>query len=323
MVTLTQLSYIVAVDRCGSFNKAAKQCFVTQPTLSMQIQKLEDHLGIVIFDRSKQPITTTPPGRKIVDQAKVVLREAERIDEIIHEAQQKVEGLYRLAVIPTLAPYLIPRFTRAFIAKYPKVQLVIEETKTEDIITALKMDQIDAGLLVTPLEDSNIIEHPIFDEPFYVYAPQESDFSKKQLITQSDLPTDRLLLLTEGHCLREQMLNLCQIREELNERESQPLLFESGSIETLINMVDQGHGYTIVPHLAAFQNINRSGKFFHFAAPVPSRQVSLVTHRSSIRKAIFEALLQEINLCLPDELKQQQASTKTIAIKRQQNLVAT
>lgn len=316
MITLTQLSYIVAVDRYGSFKKAAKQCFVTQPTLSMQVQKLEELLGVVLFDRSKQPIEATPPARKIIDQAKTVLREASRISEIINEAQQKVEGLFRLAVIPTLAPYLIPRFTRSFMETYPRVQLVIEESKTEDIIKALRDDAVDAGLLVTPLNEGDITEHPIFEEPFYVYAPDSESFGKGKLLKQSDLPYDRLLLLTEGHCMREQMLNLCEIRDELNTKENQSLLFESGSIETLINMVDHGHGYTIIPYLAAFGQHRRSGSIYSFQAPIPTRQVSLVVHQSSIRRAILEALGQEIKNSLPEDLRQQKPQTQQIAIKR-------
>lgn len=315
MITLTQLSYIVAVDRCGSFKKAAKQCFVTQPTLSMQIQKMEDELDIVIFDRSKQPITATPSGRSIIDQAKVVLRESSRIEEIIHDAQHKVEGLYRLAVIPTLAPYVIPRFTKTFLQEYPKVQLVIEESKTEDIVHGLRHDKIDAGLLVTPLEEESIVEYPIFEEPFYVYAPENADFARGQLLTQNELPIENLLLLTEGHCMREQMLKLCTIREELKQREGQSLLFESGSIETLINMVDQGHGFTIIPHLAAIDLEHRQGKIHKFQAPVPTRQVSLVVHRSAIRKAILDALSQVIHESLPENLRSAHTSTQPIQIK--------
>ena len=288
MVTLTQLSYLIAIDRYGSFREAAKHCFVTQPTLSMQVQKLEEFLDITVFDRSKQPITATPAGRSIVEQAKIVLRESAKIEEIIKESRGEVEGTLRLGVIPTIAPYLLPRFTRKFIEDYPKAQLIIEECKTEDIIEGLRNNKFDLGLLVTPLEEQDIREIPIVNEKFYVYSNDDS-FHNKELLNPNQLPVENMLLLSEGHRMREQMLNLCQLKSEFR-KQNQTLFFESGSIETLVNMVDAGHGFTIIPYLAAFHAQKRQGQVLAFAGPVPVREISLVTHKSSIRTAATQAL---------------------------------
>jgi LysR family hydrogen peroxide-inducible transcriptional activator len=303
MITLTQLSYLIAIEKHGSFKKAAKACYVTQPTLSMQLQKLEEDLGVLLFDRTRHPVTPTTPGRQIIEQARVVLRETERIHELVQEAQQTITGEFRLGVIPTLAPYLIPRFCQRFIDQYPKVELIIEESKTEDIVNALRSDRLDAGLLVTPLKESAIVEYPIFQEPFYVYCPADFALPDELAIDQNQLPTEKLLLLREGHCMREQMLNLCRLREEKRRLNHQSLQFESGSIETLINMVDSGHGFTIIPFLALASLRSPKGRIVPFQSPIPTREVSLVVHRSFIKRATLEAMKSSIETSLPAELQ--------------------
>ncbi len=314
MITLTQLEYIVAVERYGNFKRAAKSCFVTQPTLSMQIQKLEEHLGVILFDRSKQPITPTPLGQKVLDQSRVVLSQANLITELINQAKDRVEGDLRLAVIPTLAPYLLPLFVNEFSREYPQVRLFVEESKTDEIMAALQRNQLDVGLLVTPLEEPHLVEHPLFQEPFYVYASEQSPLSRKAKLKDSDLKEYEMLLLTEGHCMREQMLRVCRLREGAERKQTQ-LQFESGSIETLCHLVEKGDGYTIIPHLAKAWLQQRPGRSIPFADPAPSREVSLVVHRSFVRNSLLAALKTSIQAHLPPELLEPTAKLRTIPIK--------
>ena len=216
-LSLTQLEYIVAVEKHKNFRAAAKSCHVTQPTLSMQIQKLEEQLGVTIFDRSSQPVQLTPLGQKIVDQSRLVLSHASLIGELISEARTEVAGDLRIAVIPTLAPYLLPLFVEQFVNTYPKINLKVEESKTDDIIRDLAQNQIDVGLLVTPLHEKLLLEFPLFQEPFYIYANAESDLAKLDVVHDYDLVGHELLLLSEGHCMRDQMVRVCRQRRQHSE----------------------------------------------------------------------------------------------------------
>lgn len=314
MISLTQLNYIVALDDHGSFKKAAKACFVTQPTLSMQIQKLEENIDALIFDRSRQPIKATIIGRRVIEQARIILADIEKIEAIVHDEKDTIEGEVRLGIIPTLAPYLLPLFTKPFLEAYPKVKLRIEETKTEDLIEALKRNQIDVGLLVTPIIDDNLVFHSIFNEPFYVYASCESELSKLDTVDEKDLKSEGLLLLTEGHCMREQMLSLCRLREKQTQLEDRQLRFESGSIDTLIHMVDHDNGFTVIPHLSLPAASSAKGKIIDFSNPKPSREVSMMVHRSFAKTSLLEALLRTIKDNLPEDLKTKQADTKILPI---------
>lgn len=312
MITITQLQYIVAVEKHRNFRQAAKACHVTQPTLSMQIQKLEEDLGVIIFDRSRQPITATPIGQKILDQSRAALSQTERIQVIIDEAKDEVEGDLRLGVIPTLAPYLLPLFLEVFAKRHPKARLLVEETKTDDIIVALRKNQLDVGLLATPLDETGITEHPLFDEPFYVYAHKDSDLAQLDEASDKDLKDEPILLLAEGHCLREQIVRVCRWRGA----SPRGFEFESGSVETLCHLVERGHGYTIIPHLAKTWGMSRAGKVVPFSAPQPSREVSLVVHHSFAREGMLKALTAAIKDALPNELKNaEKGSSKTIAFR--------
>lgn len=312
MVTLTQLEYIVAVEKFGNFGLAAKSCFVTQPTLSMQIQKLEEQLGVVVFDRSKQPIRATAIGQKILDQSRVVLNHAALITELINQEKEQIEGDLRLAIIPTLAPYLLPLFLHDFTQQFPKVRLFVEESKTDDIIQGLQQNQLDAGLLVTPLEEPSLTEIPLFHEPFYVYTSEKGELSHLSVVSDKDLQNQELLLLTEGHCMREQTLRICKQR---NQSANKLLHFESGSIETLCHLVERGEGYTVVPHLAKTWLESRPGHIIPFTTPTPTREVSLVVHRSFVRQSILQALSNAIQRALPAELRKVKQGIKTIKIR--------
>jgi len=247
-MTLVQLEYIVAVDTYRSFVAAAEKCFVTQPTLSMQIQKLEDSLGVKIFDRSRQPVVLTEVGAKIVAQARIVLLESKKIGEILQVAKGELIGELKVGVIPTVAPYLLPAVITAFLAKYPKLQLQIWEYTTERIVQELKNGTLDCGILSTPLREANIVETPLFYETFVAYVSKNSHLYQKKLLGAEDVSEEKLWLLNEGHCMRGQVLNICSYKH--NRGPDGTFEYNTGSVETLKRMVDINSGVTILPELS-------------------------------------------------------------------------
>lgn len=300
-MTITQIEYILAVDKYRHFGKAARACNVTQPTLSMQLQKAEEELGVIIFDRSKNPIMPTGEGERVIEQARLVVREYKKIFSIIEANKSEVSGEFRLAVIPTLAPYVIPLFAGDFIKKYPDVNLTIEEFKTEEIIELLNKDEIDAGLLVTPIQGENFIERVLFHEPFSVFASKDHELLKKVKVKDKDLDTRDVWLLNEGHCFRQQVLNLCKVSKGVGQHEN--LKFESGNLETLKNMVLNSNGYTLLPHLAVLNLSKEKMKHVReFQAPIPTREVSLVHNRIFLKEKIISALEESIVDHLPESL---------------------
>lgn len=298
-MTITQLEYVLAVDKYRHFGKAAKACSVTQPTLSMQLQKAEEELGVVLFDRSKNPILPTEEGAQIIIQARLVLREYKKIFSIVDANKGEVRGEFRLGVIPTLAPYVIPLFAGAFVKKYPEVILTIEEFKTEEIIELLGKDEIDAGLLVTPIKGENFIERVLFHEPFSVFASINHHLLKKTKIKDKDLNTSDVWLLNEGHCFRQQVLNLCKLSRDNGLHDN--LKFESGNLETLKNMVLNNSGYTLLPQLAVM-NLSKEDMLHvrEFQSPIPTREVSLVHNRIFLKEKIISALEESIIESLPE-----------------------
>jgi LysR family hydrogen peroxide-inducible transcriptional activator len=302
-MTLTQLEYILAVNRYRHFGKAAKACFVTQPTLSMQLQKLEDELEITIFDRSRSPILPTSEGELIIEQAKVVVREQKRILDVIQQARNQLAGDFRLGVIPTLSTYILPLFLRDFVETYSGVNLIIEELKTDEIIRLLVEDEIDAGLLVTPLNDSSLTERVLYYEPFYLFVAPGHQLSKKTKIKQDDLKLEEIWLLDKGNCFRDQVLKICSEGKN-GDRTAGRIRFESGNLETLKNMVLTSSGYTILPHLAVSQlSPDKRQLVREFHDPVPTREVSLVYGRSVLRERVIDALENQILEALPKELR--------------------
>lgn len=302
-MTLTQLEYVVAVDRYRHFSKAAKACFVTQPTLSMQLQKLEEELDVIIFDRSKNPIVPTIEGEAIINQAKVVLREQAKIGSIAKMGKESLLGDFKLGVIPTLSPYVLPLFVNNFANHYPKVNLVIEEYKTEDIIRLLEGDELDGGLLATPLGSDLIIERALFYEPFYLFVNPNHSILGKEKIHQDDLSLSEIWLLNKGNCFREQILNICT-ESDVRDAAADNLRFESGNLETLKNMVLASSGYTLVPHLAMKGLDERHMELIReFMEPIPTREISLVYSRIFQKERIIDALENEIVRVIPKELK--------------------
>ena len=237
-MTLTQLQYIIAVDNHRHFARAAESCFVTQPTLSMQIHKLEEELGVTVFDRSRKPLQPTDIGIKILEQARTVVNEEKRINEIIQQHKGEIAGSFRLAIIPTVASTLLPRFLKCFISQYPKVNLEIEELQTKVILERLKNGLLDAAILATPLKQDGIMEKPLYYEPFMAYTPTDHRLFKEKFIDNSDLIADDILLLHEGHCFRNSVIKLCN--SMFDKTKNSGVKLESGSFETLIKLSKQG-----------------------------------------------------------------------------------
>ena len=208
-MTITQLEYIIAVDTYKNFAEAARHCFVTQPTLSMQIKKIEEELDVLIFDRSKKPVLTTEIGMQIINQARITVQEAYRIKEVIQLQKDEIKGELKIGIIPTLSPYLLPLFVTKFMQKYPEVNLIVEELLSENIIDKLNNDILDVGILVTPINKSSILEIPLFYETFSVYMSTTHPLSEKSNIDFSELDINEMWLLKEGHCFRSQVINIC------------------------------------------------------------------------------------------------------------------
>src|ERR1700749_2087569 len=301
-MTLVQLEYIVAVDTYRSFVIAAEKCFVTQPTLSMQVQKLEDTLGVKLFDRSKQPVTPTEIGIEIIAQARILLTESEKIKEIISDRQKELSGELRVAIIPTVSPYILPKILNGFIHKYPLVKLIVWEQTTESIIQQLKNGTIDCGILSTPLHESNLREIPVFYENFVAYVSKNSKLSKKKNINPEDIDMEEIWVLNEGHCMREQVLNICQRRKST--KGFQHFEYNTGSVETLKRMVDQNNGATILPELALAELSDKQlDKVRYFRSPESAREVSIVIQKNFVKRRLIEALKNEILEFLPKRLK--------------------
>ncbi|MDT0687605.1 LysR family transcriptional regulator [Autumnicola psychrophila] len=291
-MTITQLHYVLAVAEHKNFTKAAQKVFVTQPTLSMQIQKLEEELDIQIFDRSKKPIQLTETGQKIVHQARNIVNESDRIKDIVDQQKGYVGGIFKLGIIPTVMPTLLPLFITNFIKKYPKVKLKIEELNTDAIIEKLKEGHLDAAIAATPLEQEGIKENPLYYEPFVGYIPPSHRLNKKEKIAVNDLDLDDILLLQDGHCFKDGIINLCKITRGTNDDHFQ---LESGSFETLISLANEGLGMTLLPYLHTLE-LKESEKqhLKMFEDPVPAREVSLIYNRSELKMQIIEAMRSTI-----------------------------
>lgn len=247
-MTIQQLEYVLAVDKHRHFGHAAEACFVTQPTLSAQIHKLERELDVVIFDRSKMPVIPTEIGQQLIDQARKVVSESKGIYEMISQLKGNISGVIKLGIIPTLAPYLLHLFIRDFLEKYPNVQLQVEELITEEIIRRIRNDELDMGIVVTPLQEQGIVEKPMFYERFYAYLSQGHRLLAKDSIDVKDLMADDFWVLQQGHCFRDQVLSIC----DQSKFQRMNFHYESGSLEGLKNMVNRYQGVTLLPELATF-----------------------------------------------------------------------
>src|ERR1700761_8801153 len=301
-MTLVQFEYAVAVDTYRSFVGAAEKCFVTQPTLSMQVQKLEDTLGVKIFDRSKQPVSPTEIGIEIIAQARILLSESEKIKEIVTDRTKELAGELRVGIIPTIAPYILPQISQTFIEKYPQVKLAVWEQTTENIVQQLKLGTLDCGILSTPLHESLLIEMPVFYENFVAYTSKNSKLSKKKAISSEDIDLEEIWVLNEGHCMREQVLNICHRRK--NTQGFKHFEYNTGSVETLKRMVDQNNGATILPELALADLTEKQvDKVRYFKSPEPAREVSIVIQRNFLKRRMIDALKAEILEFVPKRMR--------------------
>lgn len=306
-MTLVQLQYIIAIDRYRHFALAASHCFVTQPTLSMQVGKLEAELGITLFDRSKQPVIPTEAGREIIEQAKCVIAEKEKLEDLVLAQKGVISGELRIGIIPTLAPYLLPLFAHQFSKKYPAIRLVVNELMTDNIISRLRDGSIHAGLLVTPLQETGIREDVLFYEELMVYVSKSNSSFTKSYVIPQDIDPNKLWLLEEGHCFRSQIMNLCELQRA--SKEGQQFEYEAGTIETLRRMVDLTDGITILPELATMDLAARQQRQLrHFKTPAPMREVSLVVHRDFVKKRLIEIFKAEIMAALPEKVRKNRNS---------------
>ncbi|MEP5613469.1 MAG: LysR substrate-binding domain-containing protein [Cyclobacteriaceae bacterium] len=302
-MTLQQFEYISALDEYRHYVTAAEHCFVSQPNLTMQVKKLEEEIGVRIFDRNKKPLQPTEIGKEVILRARQILRESKQLREFVNHEKESIEGEFTVGIIPTLAPYLLPHFLTLFMKENPKVHLKIQELQTGQIISQLENGLIDIGLLVTPLDESFIREMPVFYEPFLLYLPENHRFLSEKLMLAEDLDPSDVLVLDEGHCFREQALSICK---QAKYGSSIGFEYQSGSIEALKNLVQKGVGYTLVPELSVIDELN-SVYIRRFSSPEPVREVSIAVHSSFIKESMLNTLKDAIQKVVPRKFLEKQS----------------
>lgn len=294
-MTIIQLEYLLAVANCGSFSQAAEHCFVTQPSLSMQVKSLEEELGVVLLDRSKKPVVPTEAGEVVLEQVRETLRSFNYIREAVHELKGETAGKLRLGVIPTIAPYLMHRFMPTFVKEYPKVELEISEMKTADIVEALKKDRLDAALVAGGTCGEGIQEHDLFNDRFWLYVSPENPLCERSNVRIEDIDLKDLVILSAGNCMRDQIIELCQAKRQMPSHFS----FESGSLETLMRIVDCTQALTIIPEMAIdFIPENRRDRVKQLAKGATSRKISVAVRRTYVKGSIIKALNETILRCV-------------------------
>ncbi len=299
MITIVQLEYVVAVDKFRNFARASEHCFVTQPTLSIQIKKLEHELGIQIFDRSVMPVVSTEIGARFIEQAKVILSESERIEDLVKSFRNDFSGELHIGIIPTLGPYLLPLFAGDLKRHYPEVNLRIDEMVTGQIIENLKNGNLDAGVLVTPYGDKKIVEHPVFFEEMFVYAHKDHPYLRNKAVKSTEIVTDDIWLLGDSHCFRTQVVNLCGI--DKNRSHNLPFDLEGGSLDTLLRIINREGGFTIIPELFA-NSLMESGndsQIRPFSDKKPLREISVCYSSQYPKRRLIDLLIQEIQNAVP------------------------
>lgn len=290
-MTLVQLKYALALAKTGSFARAAEILAIAQPTLSLQIQKLEREIGVVLFDRARHPVEVTPGGARFLLQAEKVHAEAQKLESLFQDEKTALSGEVRLGVIPTVAGFLLPRLLPAMQARYPGLQLRVFELPTSQILQKLKEDSLDVGVAATPIGDARIIEIPMYYEPFKVYLPPSANM-KKSPIRLQDLGALEMIVLGEDHCFRGQVFQVCK-----NKKGSR---IEAGSFETIKKLVDRDLGVTLLPY---GEDSGHKDRERLLASPVPAREISLITYSGYYKMGILSALQKEIYKFTPDEFK--------------------
>ena len=290
-MTIIQLEYLLAVANCGSFSMAAEHCFVTQPSLSMQIKALEEELGVVLLDRSKKPVIPTEAGEVVLEQVRETLKEYNSIREVVGEMKGEISGKLRLGVIPTIAPYLLHKFIPEFVRRYPRVEIEIREMVTADIIEALRRDQIDAAIVASGTCPEGIVEHDMFSDRFFLYVSPSNPLYERSNVRIEDIDLQDLILLSPGNCMRDQILELCQARRDTVQNYS----FESGTIDTLMRLVDCTNNVTIIPEMALeYIPAERRSQVKTLAKGATSRKIAVAVRRTYVKTSIVQALMQTI-----------------------------
>ena len=290
-MTIIQLEYLLAVANCGSFSQAAEHCFVTQPSLSMQIKALEEELGVVLLDRSKKPVIPTQAGEIVLAQARETITAYNYIKEAVAEFKGETAGKLRLGVIPTIAPYLLHKFIPDFARNYPRVELEISEMVTADIVEALRRDRLDAALVASGTCGDGILEQELFNDRFFVYVSPENPLYERQNIRIEDIDLKDLVILSPGNCMRDQIIELCQARREMPAHYT----FESGSLETLMRIVDCTQCLTVVPEMAIeYIPADRRDRVRPLAKGATSRKIAVAVRRTYVKNSIIRALTETI-----------------------------
>ena len=298
-MTITQLKYTLAVAEYGNFTTASEKCFVTQPTLSMQVQKLEEELGVTIFNRSTKPLQVTEVGEKVLIQARKIVEESSRMNDVISEEKGIIGGTLKVGIIPTVSSTLLPLFLNIFIKKHKNVDLKIEEYNTDTICKKLEDNTIDCAIAATPLNNSKIIERPLYYEPFVAYVPEHHFLSDNKSLELDDLSNSDLLILEDGHCFRNQVLNLCSL-DDLNKQYE----LKSGSFETLINLSNNGPWMTIIPYLHSNNlSSNNIQNIIPFEDPAPAREISMIYSKSQLKLPVINALMDTISSVIRGQIK--------------------
>lgn len=295
-MTLLQLEYIISLDNYRHFVTAAQKCFITQPTLTMQLKKLEDEIGFKIFDRSINPLKPTAAGEKFINKARKILRETNQLKAMVAGEKEMIEGNFTLGVIPTIAPYLLPLFLKDFTQKHPETFFHIKELQTKEIVEQLNADKLDIGIVATPLMESTIREIPLYYEPFHLYLNEGHPLLKNKKINATDVNGAELILLSEGHCFREQALELCSTTKN---QSGNGYFYESESIETIKQLVRKNMGITLIPELAI---LNKDDGLLtrRYKSPEPTREISIVVHNSFTRERLIDKLHECIINSIPE-----------------------
>lgn len=295
-MTIQQLRYIVTLNKFRHFAKASEHCGVSQPTLSLMIKKLEEELDVTIFDRGKQPIEPTVIGKRIIKQAENSLREMEKIEELVVDETKSLSGALRIGLIPTLAPYLVPNFIQKFKQNYKEIDLTISELQTSSLIEALKNEELDMFIAATPLEEDEFYEIPVYYEKFLAYFAASNPFKDIQL-SANNMPQENLWVLQEGHCVRDQVFNFCQKDTQYNH------IFEAGSIETLVRIVDRNAGYTVIPELHIdYLTQEQKQNVRDILNPPAVREISIVIKNNFIKERMINAVADTIKAIMPQKM---------------------
>lgn len=291
-MTIIQLEYLLAVANYGSFSLAAEKCFVTQPSLSMQVKNIEEELGVIVLDRSKKPVLPTDAGLAVIRQAKEAVQAFAMVREVVSDLQNEISGTLRLGVIPTIAPYLLHRFIPDFVRKCPKVELQIREMMTGDIIRALDRDMLDAAIMAGGTSPEGIREEELFNDRFFAYVSTDHPLCQRSNIRIEDIDVRHLLLLSEGNCLRDQVIELCQAQKNIARQYS----FESGSLETLMRIVDNTPNLiTIIPEMVAdYIDEKHRPQVKTLAKGAASRKITIAVRRTYVKRSLIDALKESV-----------------------------